>query len=396
MVTALKAQDPSPSALVDSLSASLSSRELSSALATLSRIADKRSAITMLGNVRIRVAASGDVTFDATDLNVSATYTARAFAGYTPGSACVPAKQLADIAKGASDATVTLAKVTGHGVRVASGDSSVTLIGASPADFPKLPDATADDLRFASTDPEALADMIDAALPCVCKDETRFHLNGVLIECTGNTTRMVATDGHRLIRLTADVAGPRIPGAILPAKAAKEIAKLLRGADVASWALGKAHLFVRCGAWTVAAKLIDAQFPAYEQVIPKDHAKLATIERKPLVAALKRAKKLYSDGRGSKLTFASGKLVITSDAPDTGTSVQSLPASSEWLDDGGEMSLGVNPGFLLDAIDGMSDRCVTLAMGGELDPIVVRETEDAVSYTVPMSKHVVVVMPMRI
>jgi hypothetical protein len=38
----------------------------------------------------------------------------------------------------------------------------------------------------------------------------------------------------------------------------------------------------------IAVKLIDAQFPPYEQVIPKEHKKLITVDRMRLIDALRR------------------------------------------------------------------------------------------------------------
>lgn len=394
MVTALKATDlvsPSPFSLrVDTAS-------LRRVTATLARIADHRSTMPMLAHVRIHTTPAGGVVMSATDLNLSVTVTDPAWRS-DGGSVCVPAKQLAEIVKSAGAADVTLSASGSQGLRVVSGDAEMTLIGLPSRDFPKLPEpCMLDPHVWQSTDGDVLVRLFETALPSVCKDETRFHLNGVLIECNGSVTRMVSTDGHRLTRCEGWAPGPRIAGAILPAKAAKEIARLIKAVDrTVSWAVTATHLYVRCGGWDIVAKLIDAQFPPYEQVIPKDHDKCASVERKPLVAALKRAKKLYRDDRGVKLAFASGKLTLTSDHPDTGTSVETLSARSQWLDDGGTFTIGANPGYLLDAIDGMDDRYVTIDMGGELDPVLVRTTTEAVERSVATSTHVVVVMPMRI
>jgi len=133
MVIAIKPEIDLPSALAVRIPAA----GLKSALATLARIADRKSHLAMLAKVLIRIDASGVVTLAATDLNVSATFTAPAWQG-TPGEICVDAKSLADIAKGLSGTEVTLCTSGPLGLRVDDGNSEITLIGVSGRDFPKL------------------------------------------------------------------------------------------------------------------------------------------------------------------------------------------------------------------------------------------------------------------
>jgi DNA polymerase-3 subunit beta len=396
MATSSPAKAPT---LPGSLAVRFKTAELAKVTATLARFAMRRAyrRSPMLTHIRVHVAESGEVTLSATDLNVSVTVSGTAWWGEA-GDLCVPAKELADIVKAMPDAEVTLRRSGPIGLAVASGDAEMTLLCRLSAEFPKLPDATADDVRFVATSGMALATLIERVEPSICVDETRFHLMGIFIEGDGETTRMVTTDGHRLTRADAMLPGPETRGVILPAKAATEIGRLLRSEPGAacSWALTKSHMFVRCGAWTVASKLIDAPFPSYEQVIPKEHPKSASVERKPLMAALRRAKQGCGKGRGVTLAFASSKLTLTTDNPDTGSTSESLPAQSASIDSGERVTLGMAPGYLLDALDVIDDRFVTLAMGGELDPVLVRGCEDACSNTVTGSPLVVVIMPMRI
>lgn len=388
---------PSPAPDTGALSVRFQSAEFRRVTQALARFAARRTSLPILEHVRIRALPDGTVILSATDLNLSITVSGSAWCGEA-GDLCVPAKQLADIVKGAPGTEVTLDRSGPLGLRVASGDAEMTMLGRAGLDFPKLPDAKAEGLSFVSTSGPALADMLDRVAHSVCEDETRFHLNGVWIECDGTTTRMVTTDGHRLTRHTLPLQGPATSGVILPARAATEISKLLRaerGAAV-SYAIKAPHLFVTCGAYTIAAKLIDAQFPPYEQVIPTEHKKIATVERKLLIAALKRAKPLCGKARGVKLAFASGKLVLTADSPGAGTGSETMLAHSEYLDGGGTVTTGINPGYLLDVLAEIGDRFVTLEMGDELDPILVRATDDACTYSVNESRFLSVIMPMRI
>jgi DNA polymerase-3 subunit beta len=150
-------------------------------------------------------------------------------------------------------------------------------------------------------------------------------------------------------------------------------------------------MFVRVGNYELAVKTIDAQFPAYNQVIPKDHRKLATVDRKLLIAALKRTKPLALSTRGVALSLHGDKLTITADHPDLGKAVETLDAETC-----SDAKYGVNPSYLLDAVEEIDDERVTIAFGAELDPILVRGTGQATSKAIMESSYLAVVMPMRI
>ena len=397
MVATSKTETPAvtPSTATD-LRFTVPRKELAKTLATLARIADRKSTMTVLGNVAMRAFADG-ITLVATDLNVWLTRHESSW-GSGMGGVLVNAKSVTDIVKGLSGPEVTLAQSGNAGLRVESDGVDTTLLGGHERDFPKVPTLASD--RFVRCDGEILAGMLESVLYAVCRDETRFHLNGVFLESTDAHMRMVSTDGHRLTLAQVDGIKTdwRIPaGVIVPAKAARELAKLLKAEKGACYIGKHEHmLFVRRGTWEMAIKTIDAQFPPYTQVIPKENAKLATIERKLLIAALKRAKALTCETRGARLDLASGKLTITSDHPDTGTASESLKAESQYADNGGTFRIGVNPSYLLEALEAIECDHVTMAVDDELDPILVRGTECAVSYPVLASPLLAVIMPMRI
>lgn len=386
------------------LSCTVSLDALKRASVTMARVADRKSSIAILGYVAIRAFDDG-LTIVATDLNVTAIAHVPHYKGapYATGGFAVPAKQLADTLKQLTDGDVTLS--VREGCLVVSNASITSVIRGLPdRDFPKIANEFDDTLAWHDGEASELARMIDATMPSICQDETRFHLNGILYENpTGNRARMVSTDGHRLTR--CDVIGhgalalpTKGAGFIIPRKGAYEIRKMIADGKRAklgslSMAHKGPHLFVRQGDATIVTKLIDAQFPPYEQVIPKDPKILATFETKPLVAALKRAKVARTETRGVKLTLASGKLTLTSDNPDTGETKESLAMESLF---DGEFSIGVNAAYLLDALDSIDCKNVTIGLCAELDPMVVRSTHDAVEYSLDRAPYLAAVMPMRI
>lgn len=397
MVTTAKSLVEKPLETPSDLAFQSTTIDLKRATALLARVADRKSSIAILGYTAIIVRDTG-VVLAATDLNVYATVNLDIGKGaHRSGGFCVEAKALADLAKALPPADASISRAGALGLTISVGNVSSVLHGLPFRDFPKFPDPA--DLAWHPTPADALGESLDAVLFSVCKDETRFHLNGVHYENPdGERAIFVSTDGHRLSKATRTMSGAPTKGVIIPAKAAKEISKLLAEGkrqgqcETAIHGHGP-HMFVRYGAVTLAVKLIDAQFPPYEQVIPKDHTILATIERKPLIDALKRAKLACSEVRGVKFDLASGKLVITSDHPERGTATETLTADAL---DGKKVTIGVNPAYLLDLLASIDCKHVTFSFGGELAPMLVRSTHDAVEYSLDRAPYVGVVMPMRI
>src|SRR5262249_1950852 len=152
-------------------------------------------------------------------------------------------------------------------------------------------------------------------------DETRFHLNGVFFESNGKNARMVSTDGHLLSRFDRALrGGPALTAGIILPKKGRVDAK--RAFDAASGprdiAVNTPYVFLRAGEVALAVKLIDAQFPPYEAVIPKNNEKVLEVSRPLLADALKRAQLMSSETRGVRLSLAPGTLRVASDNPDLG------------------------------------------------------------------------------
>ncbi len=228
--------------------------------------------------------------------------------------------------------------------------------------------------------------MIERTLFSVCNDETRFHLNGVYFECDGSKARMVSTDGHRLSKVERTIAnGPKLSaGVIIPKKGLLEIRKVIETAQSVKLAIKTPHMFVVADDIALAVKLIDAQFPPYEQVIPKEHKKVITVDRMRFIDALRRAQLMSSETRGVKVAATKEGITITSDNPDLGEVREELEAEYN----GDPIAIGFNPKYVVELLGQMQSDQITLSLGGELDPGLIRPLTG--------DDYLGVVMPMRI
>jgi DNA polymerase III subunit beta len=346
-------------------------------------IADRKSTMPMLANVLLRTIGKTKLLIGATDLNVSVTAELKSN-NTAEGGLTVNAKSLHDIVSSAPGDEITLRRADNNWAELKSGKVAFRVVGMPDRDFPKVPDAR--ESQFSEVDAGTVREMIDRTLFSVCNDETRFHLNGVLFESTGETARMVSTDGHRLSKVERTLAGgPALTsGVIIPKKGLLELKRVLEGASNVKLAVRTPYLFVVNDDVTLAVKLIDAQFPPYEMVIPKGHSKTLVIDRPRLIDALKRAQLMSSDTRGVKFSVENSNLTITSDNPDLGEVREELDAEY----DGSPVSIGFNPKYVIELLAQMASDQVGLHLGGELDPGLFKPLTG--------DDYLGVVMPMRI
>jgi len=200
---------------------------------------------------------------------------------------------------------------------------------------------------------------------------------------------MVATDGHRL----AYIAVKESPGksanteVLLPRKTLNEVARLIDGAEAIEFSQGENHLFFRAGDRLLISRKIDANFPAYERVIPKTNDKKIEFDRDRLSAAVRRVR-LLSNERSKAVKFVMGKdqVEITSSTPEIGEAHEVLP-----VDYGGDaMQICFNADYVDNFLTVVETETVQLEFKDEMSQAVMKPI-GAEGY-----EYTYVIMPMRI
>ncbi len=346
-------------------------------------IADRKSTMPMLANVLLRTQGKNQILVAATDLNVSLTAELKS-TNTSEGGITLGAKNLYELIVNAPGEEITLKKADNHWAEIKSGKVAYRIVGMPDRDFPKVPDHR--EASYSTIESAVIREMIDRTLFSVCNDETRFHLNGVYFESDGSKARMVSTDGHRLSKVERTIAGgPKLTaGIIIPKKGLLEIKRVLETGPSCKLAIKTPHLFLVQEDIAIAVKLIEAQFPPYDQVIPKDHKRNITMDRVRFIDALKRAQLMSSETRGVKVAATKDGVTITSDNPDLGEVREELEAEYS----GEPIAIGFNPKYVVELLGQMGADQVTLSLGGELDPGLIRP--------VGGDDYLGVVMPMRI
>src|SRR5579871_336544 len=247
-------------------------------LALAQGVADRKSTMPILANVLLRSDGKDRIFLAATDLNVTVTAELEATV-IKDGGLTLGAKPLHDIVKSLPAGDLLLKRAENHYAEIKSGKVEYRVVGMADRDYPKLPNHR--EAKLVKVDAGVLRDMIAKTFFSISSDETRYHLNGVLFECDGAgqkaRARMVSTDGHRLSKIERPLpGGPTLAqGVIIPRKGLMELRRALEGVTgEIELGLQQGHAFMRSGNRAISVKLIEAQFPPYEQVIPKEHDKV--------------------------------------------------------------------------------------------------------------------------
>ena len=263
------------------------------ALSVTSRIVERRNTIPILSNALL-TADGKRLTLRATNLDLEAS-TACAAEVAEPGTTNRAGADAGATSSGKlpEGATVSLDDTDGNGRIMLKAGRSRFQIGTPPAgDFPDL-QAGEMSHRFAWPVADVLR-MVTETSFAISSEETRYYLNGVYLHAWPdgdhhNGLRTVATDGHKLSRLTL----PRpegaegMPGIILPRKLVEELKKVVTtdGAAFFQVAVSTSKIRLERDDLVLTSKLIDGTFPDYQRVIPTENGNRLTLARADFASA---------------------------------------------------------------------------------------------------------------
>ncbi len=151
----------------------------------------------------------------------------------------------------------------------------------------------------------------------MANQDIRAYLNGLYIEVNKNNIIVVATDGHRLsigkIKQNNNLTDQKT--VILPRKAVSELNKILEKDDNLNIDihLSKNYFHLKTNNTILISRLIDGNFPNYEQVIPTNYENTVIVNRQDFLNNLQQVS-IFVDERtkGVKLTFKNNQINIFS------------------------------------------------------------------------------------
>ena len=342
-------------------------------------VVERKNTIPVLSNVKLQAAMALTVTASDMDIEVMSTEQADVTSA---GETTVNADTLTSIVKKLPKSSDVTLNDDGKHLTVSAGRSNFKL-ATLPADtFPEM--ASSDYDHSGTIEADTLAQMFNKTKFAMSSEETRYYLNGVYMhnDDAGDLIT-VATDGHRLAKMTSDV-DLSVSPVIVPRKTVLELVKLLDDVGTVTVETSETKLRIKGDGFTLTSKVVDGTYPDYMRVIPTRNNKTMTVCAKEFSEASARVS-LVSDDRTKavKLNVSDGVCVLSvRGAHDNAVDEVAVEYDSEAFE------AGYNSKYLAEMMAQAEGGNVEMVLGGAMDQALVRLTE--------VSGFVGVVMPMRL
>ncbi|MGB3542404.1 DNA polymerase III subunit beta [Rubrivirga sp.] len=225
----------------------------------------------------------------------------------------VPAKRLIDTLRALPDLSVTVKTDADYNVELTTDQGRYKMVGFDGGDYPALP--SLEDAQEVETTGAAVKRAIDKTGFAVSKDALRPAMQGVLFQVRPENATVVATDGHRLVKMVVDgITAADAVDVIVPEKALSLAGKAASD-DACTVRIGSGYVGFDFGDTQVVGRLIEEQYPNYEAVIPVENEKRLTVGREALLAAVRRVA-LYSSSMTHQIRLALESDALTISAED--------------------------------------------------------------------------------
>ncbi len=355
-----------------------SQSNLNTNLSLVSRAVSSRPSHPVLANVLLNAdAATQTVKLSAFDLSlgIQTSFPAQVETG---GILTLPAKLLGDIVSRLSDGDLSLDD--GEGETEAGIMTTITSVsgryqvrGMSAEDFPELPTIEAGE--SIALPAEALIDGLKSSLFAASSDETKQVLTGVHVSLQAEGLEFAATDGHRLAVVQTpnadDAPTPGDMNVTVPAKALQELIKMLERSSGTAVAVkfDPGQAVFEWADQRLTSRLLEAQYPNYRQLLPKQFSHQMTVDRRAFLGALERISVL-ADQRNNIVKVAldpqAGTATIAVDAQDVGSGRETIAAQIT----GEAMDVAFNVRYLIEGLKVISSTEVQLQLNTPTSPAV--------------------------
>ncbi len=295
---------------------------------------DRKVTIPILSTVKIE-SRDGALSMLATNLDHSIRVQTQE--SYTGGGMAVVGERLMTWVKLQDADEVKLAEQANGRVTLSCGRGRAQVPTMELASFPQV-SMPAETHSLTMRQGELLRGLKLVAF-AISQEESRYTLNGALLEVSCNELRIVATDGYRLSLYRVPVVGSPTQSIMLPAGLCKILLGMLDDTDetVRLWwdetNIGVSITRENVGIVEMTHRRMTGQFPNYRAVVPLESDRVRfTVSAAHLLRAIQRSS-AFADNK-------SGAIVMTFTAD--GVKVHSSDAEAGEADDSVEVATGVD------------------------------------------------------
>jgi DNA polymerase-3 subunit beta len=335
------------------------------------RIAGKKESLPVLSCILID--AQKEIVLKATNLEAGIEAVVRGDVE-EKGTLAVPAGIFSQTLRAIGSEKITLRSEEGNLLVESRGTK--TLIKTIPhAEFPALPGSVSK--KGLQLPREKFLQALQSVSYAASTSMIRPELGSVYVAIRSSGITCVATDSFRLAEKTIVASGKNDAEILIPLKHAGELAYILERSAEESLTLvaEDAQMIATLGGVRYISRVIDAQFPNYKDIIPKDISTEATMLKNDLAEMLKKARVFAGNDQHVGLHVYPKKKVFSATArnADVGEMSDSLDAAIS----GEDIDINFHIGYLAECLPSIQSDSVTLGFAGQGRPLVVKGVSDA-------------------
>jgi DNA polymerase-3 subunit beta len=289
-----------------------------------------------------------------------------------PGTIVIPARYITDIVRKLPDVPIDLITDTSNNtVLLKYSNSEVKLHGFNADEFPSFP--TVENNVSVKIAAPILKEMLRQVLFAASTDENRPVFTGILFEIKDNNLLLVSTDTHRLalrrLDLKESVENTKV---IIPGRTLSELVRIVGNSEeLVTITLGGNQALFELKETVLVSRLIEGQFPAYDQVVPKNYKSRLRLKVKDLLESTERAALLTTSGKQTiKLSCQQDLLLITAN-----TEIGRIHEEINSFLEGDPMEIAFNASYLTDVLRAIGKEEIYFELNGPLSPGVVKPVD---------------------
>ena len=362
--------------------------DLYNGIKIVERATSVRALQPVLLNILIETTGSNSLRLVATDLDLTVMAEVDAQVE-EEGKITLPSKTLNEIVSKLGNKLITFEKAQDSSiVNITCQNSKFDIIGISANEFPpEVYNIELNEEDSFEIEVKPLTKAVRQAGFAAASYETSNLLSGIVCDISGQTLEIASTDGNRLARVREVIKNPddKARQLIIPSRTLNEFIKMSSFIEEDSIKIytEKTKMIIKSEKTTTVSRLLEGQFPKYNQLIPSESPKTATVNVSEMISALERVSIMVNEKTSIvKMEFSENQLKLTADTPDSGKSEEEMAINYT----GEELVIAFNYKYVLEALKNIDCEEVNIGLNTSLSATVFRPNceEDFVCLIMPV------------
>ncbi len=323
--------------------------------------------------------------FSATNLEIGSTHFINAKI-IEEGGVAVPIATLSNIVSNIDSERISI-ETNNQTIIIKTDNYQAKIQGMHEEEFPIIP-TIEEQKHHTQTQTLTLTEAISAIINAAQISEIRPELSGILFDFQNSTLKLAATDSFRLAEKTIantlfKTTHQKTFRSIIPLKTCLEIGRMFKNNETIFIYTDPSQILFKTQNTELISRLIDGNYPDYEQIIPKNTETEIILDREQFINALKLVGSITGKINDVKINTKSGDKTMEIQALNqyVGENSYLIPAKIKGK---GFSGIGFNWRYLIDGLKAINSKNILFQATSDAKPALIKSTEDETYFYILM------------